>query len=363
MCEPAAHWIWTPETHPNRTIAASKHGRFARMRIVGAGWLAMAAASAMAAPPAYTVDAVALEGGGETPRLRLDNGCISVAVLPELGGKIVSLRSAEGREYLSRSDRPYRRRVQACEYGATEFDGIDELFPSLAACALKDGPWQGRQVPDHGELVSLPWKVVDGPGIALEVASPAFPYVFRRTATLEGDTLVLDYAVTNTSEHAFAFTYTLHPLFAGEVGCRFDIPDALPMTISWSRQSFPGKRGEAKPWGEIPDGAGGRLRDAVFAPGSGRYYKLFSPRLADGRFRLVYADGSAVEMRWPAETLPHYAIWCSEGGVGTLHHIGIEPTTDTVESLVGARAAGVAPEIPAKGSRTWQIRLRIIPSS
>ena len=70
-----------------------------------------------------------------------------------------------------------------------------------------------------------------------------------------------------------------------------------------------------------------------------------------------------MEMRWPAGILPHYAIWCSEGGVGSLHHIGLEPTTDTVESLVGAIADGVALEIPAKGSRTWQIRLRLIPSA
>ena len=334
------------------------------LRMAGAAWLAMVAAGALpAAPPEYAVDSVALEGGGATPRLRLDNGRIAIAVLPELGGKIVSLRRVDGREFLSRSDRPYRRRVQGQEYGETEFDGIDELFPSLGSCEIASGPWQGRRVPDHGELVTLPWQVVEGPGIALEVASPVFPYVFRRTATLEDDTLVLDYAVTNTSIHPFAFTYTFHPLFAGEAGCRFDIPDALPMTVSWSKQSFLGARGEVKPWGDLPDGVGGRFRDSIFAPGSGRYYKLFSPRLSEGRFRLVYADGGAMEMRWPAGILPHYAIWCSEGGVGSLHHIGLEPTTDTVETLVGAIADGVAPEIPAKGSRTWQIRLRLIPSA
>ena len=332
--------------------------------MAGAAWLAMVAAGALpAAPPEYAVDSVALEGGGATPRLRLDNGRIAIAVLPELGGKIVSLRRVDGREFLSRSDRPYRRRVQGQEYGETEFDGIDELFPSLGSCEIASGPWQGRRVPDHGELVTLPWQVVEGPGIALEVASPVFPYVFRRTATLEDDTLVLDYAVTNTSVHPFAFTYTFHPLFAGEAGCRFDIPDALPMTVSWSKQSFLGARGEVKPWGDLPDGVGGRFRDSIFAPGSGRYYKLFSPRLSEGRFRLVYADGGAMEMRWPAGILPHYAIWCSEGGVGALHHIGIEPTTDTIESLSGAIAVGAAPEVPAKGSRTWQIRLRLIPSA
>lgn len=322
------------------------------------GLLAMVAGGA-APPPAYTVDAVALADGGTTPRFRLANAHLVVEVLPELGGKITSLRTVDGREFLSRSDRPYRKRVSGQDYGETEFDGIDELFPSLAPSEIGEGHWRGVKVPDHGDLVTQPWRVVDGPGVTLEVSGLALPYVFRRSATLEADTLVLAYTVTNTSAHPLPFSYTFHPLLAGEAGARFVICGTTPMTVSWSSQSFLGRRGAVVKWEDVPDGAGGRLRDAVFQPGSGRYYKLFSPRLETGGFRLEHADGHAIELSWPADRLPYYAIWCSEGGVDGLHHIGIEPTTDTAESLAGAMAAGEAPELPPFGDWSWRIRLRV----
>jgi hypothetical protein len=39
---------------------------------------------------------------------------LEVALLPEVGGKIISLRSATGREWLWQTRRPYRRPVYGC---------------------------------------------------------------------------------------------------------------------------------------------------------------------------------------------------------------------------------------------------------
>jgi hypothetical protein len=196
----------------------------------------------------------------------------------------------------------------------------------------------------------------------LVATSSVLPTLFRRQATLAGDTLVLDYCVTNTSDTALPFMYACHPLFAGAAGCRLEIPDALPVTVSWSKNAFLGPRGDVRTWGAITNGAGGLLKDAVFVPDSGRYYKFFSPRLSTGRFRLTYADGAALELTWPAEQLPYYAVWCSEGGVDGLHHIGIEPTTGVAETVANAMAAGEARVIPPHGAVAWQIRIRVVPS-
>jgi galactose mutarotase-like enzyme len=296
--------------------------------------------------------------GVVTPRLWLRNDQLSVAFLPALGGKIVALQDRAGREYLSRSGRPYALRKYGMKYGDTEFDGIDELFPSLGACEYPAGPWKGRPVPGHGEIFQMPWQsVAGGTGVTLEVASQVFPYVFRRQATLDGSALVLDYAVTNTAAEPFRYLYTFHPLFAAAAGCRLDVPDDMQVTVSWSKNGWLGQHGETKTWGTIRDADGGLFKEAVFRPNSGRYYKFFSSPLRDGQLRLGHSDGSGVAVIWPAAQMSRFAVWCSEGGVDGLHHLAIEPTTCLRESLADAVAAGEAPAIPPHGVVRWQIRL------
>jgi hypothetical protein len=309
-------------------------------------------------------DKVPLADGGETPRLWLRNGILSVAFLPELGGKIVHLQDASGREYLSRSAKPYARRTYGKPFGDnSEFDGIDEIFPTLGPCAYPCGPWQGKEVPGHGELFQTPWRQVDGPGVTLVNVSSRFGTVFRRQATLDGDALVLDYVVDNPADAPFHFVYAFHPLFAAGTGSGVAIPDDAEVLISWSSEGWLGKVGSVKAWGSILDADGKPFKDKVFVPDSGRYWKIFSPPLAEGRFVLRHADGSAVEMAWPASILPRYAVWCSEGSTGGLHHLAPEPTGSAIEALDQAYAAGETLVVPAQGTLAWQIRIRIIPAT
>jgi hypothetical protein len=308
-------------------------------------------------------DMVPLADGGETPRLWLRNGTLAVAFLPELGGKIVHLRDAAGREYLSRSGKPYARRRYGEPFGEnSEFDGIDEIFPTLGPCVYPAGPWEGEAVPGHGEVFQLPWRQVAGPGVSLAVTSQRFGYVFRRQATLAGDTLILDYAVENPAAVPFPFVYAFHPLFAAGAGSRLDLADDAEVLVSWSSGGWLGKVGEIRRWGDILDADGQPFKERIFVPESGRFWKIFSLPLAEGRVVLSHGDGSAVEMTWPAALLPRYAVWCSEGSTGGLHHLAPEPTGSAIEALDQAYRAGEALAIPPRGTLTWQIRLRIVPA-
>ena len=101
--------------------------------------------------------------------IELHNGLISVTVLPELGGKISSIRNvATGREWLWTS--PFIEYKEP-RYGASyieEYDsgGIDECFPTVDACHHPSHPWDGVYVPDHGEVFSQEWEV-ESSGIGL----------------------------------------------------------------------------------------------------------------------------------------------------------------------------------------------------
>ncbi len=307
-------------------------------------------------------DTVPLADGGAAARLWLQNEHLKVGVIPTLGGKIVSLQNAAGREFLSRSEKPYSTRIPAGRpFGEMEFDGADELFPTLGACTLETEDWGGITLPGHGEVVHLPWSVIahNATNLTLEVSSPRLPYVLQRQASLVEDTLLLSYSVTNRSEKPLPYFYAFHPLFVGSDKLRYDIADDQTIVASWSMHSFLGQRGTVRRWDELKDAAGQPFKDAVFIENTGRYYKFFSTRLEEGRFRMIYADGTTLELTWPADKLPHYAIWCSEGNVDGLHHVGIEPTTCIEESLSEALAAGTVRTVPPSGRDAWWIRIRL----
>jgi hypothetical protein len=305
---------------------------------------------------------LAIPGDADTTMLVLSNRYLSVSFLPEIGGKIISIRDAGGREYVSRSTVPYVRRTFGMSYGETEFDGIDECFPSLGKCAYPAGPWEGTEIVDHGELCTSAWEHVPGDGVVLEARGVRLPYVFRRQATLEGRSLVLRYSVRNLSDHPMPYIYLFHPLLAGDTGCGLEIPPQAQILIGPSKGGFLGQNGDVKSWSQLRDERGRPFEEFQFASDSGRYYKYYTDGSETGRTALRYADGSGLGMTWSSEQLPYLAVWCSEGGVQGLHHLAPEPSVSQWDRLDEAYRGGQAAVIPPSGVSQWWIRLELLDS-
>ena len=112
---------------------------------------------------------------------------MELEVVPELGAKIISLKDLRsGREWLWHP--PHGRKLFRNRPGDDFFRsplvGIDECFPTIAPCV-----WEGRNLPDHGELWSLPWTVDDAAwsaGILKTTAVPELsPFEFTRIIKLD----------------------------------------------------------------------------------------------------------------------------------------------------------------------------------
>src|SRR5262245_34070136 len=89
--------------------------------------------------------------------IHVHTGLIELTLIPELGGKVSSLRDTRnGREWLWRHPRYEYKRVPHGSSYITEADtgGWDECFPSVAQCQYPSAPWQGVPIQDHGELWS-----------------------------------------------------------------------------------------------------------------------------------------------------------------------------------------------------------------
>lgn len=164
----------------------------------------------------------------------VDTGALALAMMPELGGKISSLRDLRsGREWLWRHPRmAYKRVAYGGSYIAeADTGGWDECFPTVAPCGYPSAPWSGTRLPDRGELWSQSAALdVTEAGGMIQVRTRwqgiALPYTFERAITLmaRSSSLRCAYAVTNHADAPLLFIWSAHPLLAIEPGMRLPPP-------------------------------------------------------------------------------------------------------------------------------------------
>ena len=322
--------------------------------------LLLAASAAWTAEVRIERTEVALADGSTSPRLTLRNDHLAIAVLPELGGKICSLTDAKGREQLSRSGKAYRARAAGMVYGDSEFDGIDECFPTVGGCAYPLAPWKDVAIPDHGELWNQAWQRLDSADgtLVLEARGALFPYRFRRAMAVDGETVTLDYTVVNEGDWPLSYLYAFHPLLDAATGDGFMWPDDQPVLVAYSWKQWLGDS-RATTWSALT-GGGEPFAPRQFVRDSGRYYKYIATPLTSGAADVRRTDGTTLALRWDPAALPHLAVWCSEsGGIPGLNHLAPEPTTAPFDTLDQAHAAGQARIIPPHGSASWRIALTL----
>jgi galactose mutarotase-like enzyme len=302
--------------------------------------------------------------------IHLENALLRLSVIPEAGGKIVSLLDRRtGREWLWRN--PF---LPLCvpTYGTSyvlEHDsgGFDECFPAVAEGAFPSAPWQGVAIPDHGELWGLGWDCRrEGDTLVMGVDGLRFPYHFERTLTLAPDAAAvhLAYRAVNRAPFPFPFVWSSHPLLAIAPGMRLLLPDGAPLRVFGASSPELGALGTPLQWPKLQ-----HLDLAtVPAPDAGYAVKLFGPAPECGWVGLHDPETcSTMRFEFDPHTIPHLGLWLNMGGwtpregQAPYFNLGIEPCIGAGDDLALAvqhyRAHGV---IPPKGEREWSMTLRLV---
>jgi galactose mutarotase-like enzyme len=307
--------------------------------------------------------------------VEINTGLIALTLIPELGGKISSLRDLRtGREWLWRHPRmAYRRVPHGSSYVATaDTGGWDECFPTVAPCAYTSPPWAGAALQDHGELWSQPARLeiaehADNIVLSTRWHGVALPYTFERTIALAAGAahLRVEYQVSSDSDAPIQYIWSAHPLLAIEPGMRL----LLPPAARFNR------------WATIPPdllaqasglsypavvSAGTRTFDLASLPdaSAGIALKLWSDPLAEGWAALHARDGALV-MRWDVARLPQVAFWMNLGawaadGGAPYFNLGLEPCIGAQDSLAEAVEKHNRFEtLPPHGSREWGLEVEL----
>ena len=308
--------------------------------------------------------------------LHIANQVLSLTIIPDLGGKISSMRDLRnGREWLwTNPQLPYRQHDYGTSYvQEADTGGWDECFPTVSACYYPLSPWKGRSIPDHGEIWPLQWSIeCNGDGVTtliihMQAQSVGLPYVFRRTITVTAGSpsLRFDYRVESQSDSDMGFIWSSHPLFAIEPGMRVQLPDNTRMNI-WlgiPAQLEPQSGEQAWPAHAKLDGHEWDLSsmpDETASIG----IKLWSQPLAQGYAALLARDG---EFRFTFDTvqLSQVGLWINaraySGMAGNpYYNLALEPCIGAQDSLEDAiekyqRYA----TLPAYGTKEWWLEVHL----
>ena len=284
-----------------------------------------------------------------------------LALVPELGGRVVSLRGLRsGREWCwHRPDARWLWRSEpGSDFGASPQAGIDECVPTVAGCG-----WKGRRVPDHGEVWAQSWELekaeLAAGRLTASVTLPTSPFLFRRAISATPEGFRFDYALTNRGDAPEEYLWCVHPLFTIEEGDRLELPPGTrSMRVNGGIGLRPIEHGEE--W-TLPEPSPGFRIDRLETPGMPRgCIKRFVGPLREGVAALANErSGARLEVRWDVQAAPLLGLWLNRGHAG-FHHVALEPTNGAPDSLAQAvnewRQFG---RLEAGATATWWLEWRL----
>ena len=297
--------------------------------------------------------------------LVLENQQLRAVLLPDWGAKTISLvhRPSEYETLWQNPGERFAPTGYGDPYGAGEFAGFDEMFPTISRCFHESVPWSGVEMPDHGEVWTIPWEVTTGENeVTLSVTGIRFPYRLRKTVTLVGEQLVARYAATNLSGFPLEFIWAAHPLFNASEDMRFIVPKGMTEIINavpgptlggyGQRYAFPEARG--------PGGTTIRL-DRVPRKNPTGYQKYwFSSKVTEGWCILHDAERRlSIALSFPPAEVPWLGMWLNDGGYGGQYNVAPEPATGAMDRVDFSRMWGMGSTLRAGETREWHLGITV----
>jgi len=272
----------------------------------------------------------------------LRNAFLEIAVIPELGGKIVSLKNVRtGREWMYRPGQGVKlfRNQLGDDFARSPVTGWDECLPTIAPCV-----WRGRSLPDHGEAWSLPWTLDEAAWenrvIKASVHLPVSNFQFTRALKIQDHQINIDYELVNLTVETQEFLWAMHPLLALRQGDR--------LVLSPEAHQHLGR----EPW----------LDSLDFGTSISSCAKVFAGPLREGNAEVANSfSGDRFKLTWDVADCDTLGIWLTRGGWNGHHHLALEPTNGAPDSLAAAGEGKRCGIITAFAKKKWSVQIDLQP--
>ncbi len=315
--------------------------------------------------------------------ITIANHQVSLTVIPQLGGKIISLKSVTMQhEWLQQT--PYDQLSKA-QYGDSFVDGNDiggwdECFPSISQEIYAHPNYSHVKIPDHGELWCMPWQVskvaeINGyVAVTLLCTSKQLPYTFERTISLctESDYFTIEYCVTNHGADDLPFVWSMHPIFAAKEGMTIQLSESIHQfrADSGFKDFFNSSQRHIN-WPYFGESTDKVVSLADVMPESSQFAsKLFSnellrqiPEDSNQLVEVALFEPERKQMcgfRFNRGEISHFGLWlnyCGWSGSNLApgYVIGLEPCLGSADSLREAIERDSVAVLLANSCRKWSI--------
>jgi hypothetical protein len=300
----------------------------------------------------------------------LVNDVTRAVIVPALGGKIVSLTSRRtGREWLWRN--PHLRlqtpAADASDYGAHDFGGWDEIFPSVSPCEVTGTAWGDSTITDHGELWSRPWTVVDQStetegsiSLSLRCELTEFGVSFTRRLTLAADAgrLTCDYTAENRASFPAPYIWAAHPLIAIRPGDIWSLPEGTRMQLGLALDINAALTDTEFRWPYLPLISGENVDLRVVPRAVAAYaLKLFALETPAMCLQSDNVERLTLSLE---NSKSNFALWLNYGGWSgadcpPYFNAGFEPTNVAYDSLADAARNGQAAVLSPGETHQWRL--------
>jgi galactose mutarotase-like enzyme len=270
----------------------------------------------------------------------LSNHYVELAVVPELGGRIISLKDLRtSREWLwhpAGGLKLFRNRPDD-KFESSPLVGMDECLPTIAPCV-----WRGRHLPDHGEVWASAWSLDSEAwergllrtGVQLKIS----PFDFERTIELQENEVRLSYRLDNRGAEEELYLWTMHPLLRLQTGDELELPSSTRVLLD--RVDWLDTLGSGRPKGVCE--------------------KIFASGLSEGRVAIHNPEtGDRLQFHWDAAENNTLGLWLNRGGWHGHDHFALEPASGKPDLLTVAAQNKSCASVPARGSIAWQVCIQV----
>jgi galactose mutarotase-like enzyme len=294
------------------------------------------------------------------PAIMLENELIRTIIVPNLGAKIVSLFDKTCQhEWLAGPMRSLKQTSYGADFVSQDMSGWDEMMPTIVSC-----DWDGAQLPDHGEVWSIPWTLENtNDAISLSVVGTAMPYHFARSVAFSApDCLELRYSLTNTGKKAYPFLWTAHPQFVADSQTRIVLPlDVTQMVNVVDDDPNWGKAGGLTPWPAAVATTGeARRLDQVRLMENHACRKFYIPPGQAVSWAALIHEGLGCQLRleWSPLEIPYLGLWVDEGAYNIAPVVALEPSDGYYDSLERAVRNQKVTVLESDDIKNWTLTLR-----
>lgn len=314
-------------------------------------------------------------------RIRLQNRCLELCILPQAGGKIIDLIDrGTGRNWLWHNPRiaPVAG-SRSDDFGCRQdTGGWDEVLLSVKPGTVELANGHSWQVPDHGDVIGRQWQVEDlqadphGDVIcSMSVAGSDVPYELKRSIRLLHDQPKVEatYFVSNQGQAPMPCYWCAHSLFAIETGAEIRLSGKPPMRVedAATREQADCNRTQYWPTLQLRDGTSRDLSRSFADNGPGPEFasKVFVAADRCGAIQLRMPGGDErLSMSFDPSELPWLGLWINNrgwSGCGTEPYLnlGIEPATSPYDWVGEAIQNDAVDWLQPGEVRTWSLLVEL----